>query len=293
MRDRADIPTDEAIRSILRHFDVQPSGLLGHGGEAWVFALDDQHVLRVLRDTQACRHINERQALVDELAQAGAPFALPKVVRCDSLNDRSFAVEHRLPGKAVGQQLHRLGRSDRNRLVEHHLDAANALGDLHLDERGWYGDLLAPTPVRRATWRRYLTEKAADGLRRAPGFENIEPDTLAADLPDADGGQFVHLDAFTGNMLSIDTTITAVIDIGATSIRGDRRLDPLSAAVYLCAPHITPAADEHDRRTAKAWLTNAGLIDHFEPARRWLAAFWAWATDDQELHHWCREVLLH
>lgn len=37
---------------------------------------------------------------------------------------------------------------------------------------------------------------------------------------------------------------------------------------------------------AHDWLANAGLMDSFEPTRRWLAAFWAWATDDRDLHHW-------
>ncbi len=290
---QGDVPADEVLRTVLRRFGIGPSDLLGHGGEARVYALDDERVLRILHGSQTCAHVLERQALVDELRRVEAPFALPEVLECGSIGSRTYAIERRLPGAAISDQLPRLDRRRRNDLVENHLEAAMALGDLRLEERPWFGDLLAATPVRADSWRSYLEAKAADGLERAPGFEAVDPAELARDLPATTDGSFVHLDAFAGNMLSVDTTVTAVIDIGASSVRGDRRLDPLSAAVYLCAPPITPAADENDRAVAREWLTNADLIDHYEPARRWLAAFWAWATDDRTLHHWCRSVLLH
>jgi len=93
-------------------------------------------------------------------------------------------------------------------------------------------------------------------------------------------------------MLAAGTAITAVIDIGQTSVVGDRRLDPLTAAVYLCSEGITPEAGAADRATAMAWLADAGLDRWFEPARRWIAAYWASAVDDRALHDWCRRVLL-
>lgn len=285
-------PADPGLQRVLRHLDVDPSSLLGHGGEARVYAIDDHRVLRVLHEPQTCDDVDRRRALVDELARATVPFALPQVLDCGSLGGRSYAIERRLPGRAVADELDRLDRRTRSRLIESHLDAANTIGDLHLDDRDWFGDLLGPAPVRVAGWRSYLCAKAEHSLERAPGFEAIDPGELAADLPEVTDGAFVHLDAFAGNMLSTGSTITAVIDIGTSGIRGDRRLDPLSAAVYLGANPITPSADEHDRRVARDWLRNADLIDHLEPARRWLAAFWAWATDDRALHQWCRSVLL-
>lgn len=303
MSDQTQGPDDPGLDNVLRHLGVPASALLGHGGEARVYAIDDERVVRVIHPGGSCDHIRERQTLVDELARAPMPFALPEVLDCGTVDGRSYAIERRLTGRSVTAELGRLDRRERDRLVEHHLDAARALGDLRLDDRGWYGDLLASTPVRADGWLDYLTAKAADGLERAPGFEAIDPARLAADLADLAAsdqtgptgdveGSFVHLDAFGGNMLAVGSTVTAVIDIGASSIRGDRRLDPLSAAVYLCAPPITPEADDGDRRVAERWLADAGLLDHLEPARRWLAAFWAWASDDRVLHRWCRSVLL-
>ncbi|MEZ5376855.1 MAG: hypothetical protein R2733_10125 [Acidimicrobiales bacterium] len=293
MGDALDFPADEGLRVVLRQFGVEPSELLGHGGEAWVYALDDLRVLRVLHDSGNGEHVLERQTLVDELRQhRHVLFKLPEVLECGSIGERTYAVERRLPGVAVSDALHRVDRPSRRSLIEAHLDTAALLGDLHLDARTWFGDLLGGSPVRATTWRGFLHDKAAWSLGRAPGFEHVDPAELAADLPDTTEGSFVHLDAFAGNMLAVGSVITSVIDIGASSIRGDRRLDPLSAVVYLCTPAITPNADEDDRRVAQGWLANAGLSEFYEPARRWIAAFWAWAVDDPTLHQWCRSVLL-
>lgn len=102
----------------------------------------------------------------------------------------------------------------------------------------------------------------------------------------------MHLDAFTGNMLAEGPEITAVLDIGYSSLAGDRRLDPLSAAAYLASRQITPEANAHDVEAAMSWLASAGLLDAYEPARRWLAAYWAFAApSDLAVSAWCAQVL--
>src|SRR5438445_7074186 len=43
-------PADEGLGHVLAAFGVGYDALLGHGGEAWAYALDDDRVIRVLRD---------------------------------------------------------------------------------------------------------------------------------------------------------------------------------------------------------------------------------------------------
>ena len=93
-------------------------------------------------------------------------------------------------------------------------------------------------------------------------------------------------------MLTDGARISAVLDIGPTSVAGDRRLDPIAAAAYLASPEITPAATAADVEVAMSWLRAAGLHELFEPARRWLAAFWSAAVDDPRVLAWCRTVLV-
>jgi aminoglycoside phosphotransferase (APT) family kinase protein len=281
------------IERLLTSLGIGPDALLGRGGEASVYALDRVRVIRVPHDRSNPSGIRHRQGLVEELASRGAPFELPTVLEVGELEGLTFAVERRLPGTTVLEQLERVDGPARARLIERHLAAAAALGDLHLEPRGWYGDLTAETPIRTRTWREYLEARAATNLQRSmPALRTVDPGALAADLPDPDRAAFVHLDAFAGNMLAVDGEISAVLDIGTTSVAGDRRLDPLATAVYLGSPEISGAVTPEDLEVARSWLRTAGLDGWFEPTRRWLAAYWSFAVDDRPLQEWCCSVLL-
>ena len=282
---------DHGPAEVLAHLGVPESALVGSGGEAWVYAIDDERVVRILRPTGEPNQ-DPRYALVNELRRTPRAFQLPEMLDHGSVGSRYYWIERRIEGRSVALELQSLDRQDRNRLITAHLDAAASLGDLRLDERGFFGDLVAPNPVRTQTWHGYLVEKVATSVAAAPGFDAVDAEELAAGMPECESGTFVHLDAYAANMLAAGSSITAVIDIGTTSVVGDRRLDALSATVYLCASPITPEADDADRAVARAWLDDAGLASWFEPARRWLAGYWAHAVDDQALHQWCRDVLL-
>jgi aminoglycoside phosphotransferase (APT) family kinase protein len=288
-----DFPDDSGLVSVLKGLGVAADALLGHGGEAWVYALDDARVLRVLHAGGRAEDVRRRQSLVDELARAGPAFALPEILEVGDIDGRIFAVERRLPGRSVMDELRSCDGDARGRLIEAHLDAAAALGDLHLAPRGGFGDLIIDDAITTSTWRAYLEERAATNLARSTReLRSIDPIALAAPLPETTVAAFVHLDAFAGNMLTDGARITAVLDIGPTSVAGDRRLDPLAAAVYLTSPEITPVATAADVDVAMSWLRTAGLQDWFDPARRWLAAFWSATLDDPRVLRWCHAVLL-
>ena len=243
-----DFPADPGFVSLLRRFGVTADDCLGHGGEARVYALGDDRVLRVLHRGGRADDVVRRHRLVSDLRRARPPFALPDVLEVGESGGRGvFAVERRLPGRSVLDELGSCVGPARRRLVESHLETAAALGDLHLGPRRDFGDLVLEDPITTPTWRAYLARRAATNLARSTSeFRSVDPDALVDGLPEAAGPAFVHLDAFAGNMLTDGTRITAVIDIGSTCVAGDRRFDPLSAAVYLAAPEITPVATAAD-----------------------------------------------
>jgi aminoglycoside phosphotransferase (APT) family kinase protein len=286
-------PTDPGVLSVLTAFGVADDQPLGWGGEAWVFALGGDQVLRVLHPGGRAEDIGTRQGLVDQLRRARPPFALPEVLEVGEIGGRVFALERRLPGRSVLDTLDSVRGNQRRHLVESYLETAALLGDLHLEPRYSFGDLLGDDPITTSTWRLYLAERAAANLARSTGdLRSIDSGALADDLPEPASPAFVHLDAFAGNMLTDGSRITAVIDFGYTSVAGDRRLDPISAVVYLAAPEITPTATTADIDVAMGWLRAADLHQWYDPARRWLAAFWSFAVDDANLLRWCRRVLL-
>jgi len=290
---RVNFPDDRGLLDVLARFGVRPDDVLGHGGEAWVYALDHARVLRVLHAGGTVDHVRRRSRLIDELTRSRVAFDLPEALDVGEINGRVFVVERRLAGRSVMAELRVADGSRRARLIEAHLEAAAALGDLHLDPRGYYGDLISDDPITVDTWRMYLRAKAAASLSGSVAdFASIDPSPLADALPDAIGPAYVHLDAFTGNMLTDGQRITAVLDFGPTSVCGDRRLDPIAAVVYLTAPEITPTATPADADLAHSWLRGAGLDHWFAAAQRWLAAFWTFAIDDPLVLRWCRRVLL-
>lgn len=284
---------DAGLVAVLHHFGIGTDAVLGHGGEAWVFALDDGRVLRVLHDGGRADDIERRQRLVDELARAQPTFALPEVLDVGEVDGRVFAIERRLEGRSIMDELAHCDGNARARLIEAHLDASAALGDLHLEPRNGFGDLIANDTITTSTWRAYLEARATANLAGA-GRElgSVDASAVCRELPEPAAADFVHLDAFAGNMLTNGTRITAVLDIGPTSVAGDRRFDPLSAAVYLASPDITPVATPADVEVAMSWLRAAGLYDWFVPAQRWLAAYWSFAVDDPRVLRFCRAVLL-
>lgn len=285
--------SDESLRAALASIGHRPGSLLGQGGEACVYALGQETVIRVLHRGGDAASLKQRRLLVDELNTPRGQYELPDILEIGEVAGRVFAIERRLPGSSLIHQLARLDGSDRDLLVENHLDASASLAKLPLERRGWFGDLLAEPPIRGATWREFLEQRAKASLDRSTGsLRGIDAGELAEALPEPSTPAFVHLDAFAGNMLAVGTNVTAILDIGGKSaVAGDGRMNPLATAVYISSPQITPGATRRDARVASAWLEARGLTDYFEPARRWLAAYWSHAVDDARLLDWCVSTL--
>lgn len=295
---------DESVEvdGLLRLLGVDPADLLGFGGEARVWALGTDRVVRVCHLGTAPEALRQRIALVAELtAGAAPPFALPDVLDVRELAGRLVTVERRLDGITVAEALAAATGPARRRLIEAHLEAAAALAGLPLRPRPWFGQLTGDAPVRSPTWPGFVEHRAAASMAASGlGDEQWAADLaarLAAELPDAGpvgtpDQCFVHLDAFAGNMMVAGGRVTAVLDFGPTCLAGgDRRFDPVACAVYLGSPSITPTATAADAALARSWLRERGLDELYDPQRRWLAAFWSFAVDDPKLHAWCRSVL--
>ena len=287
------IVADTELAPVLSTLGLTAAQWLGGGSEASVYALDTERVARIHRPGTSPERVAFRTALLTELSRSAerVPFALPTVQEERVVAGRIVTFERRLPGEPLSTVLETAGGAARTTLIEGYLDAVAHVGALEVP-RPWFGDLRESDAVRAATFRAYLTERASRSLALAgPAFATVSPQALAAALPEPDKKALVHFDAFAGNVLSDGETITAILDFGTTALIGDRRLDPLTAVIYL-AQEITPSATELDRATAQRWLKRHELLELFEPMQRWVAAYWAFASDDIELHAWCRRVLL-
>lgn len=281
-----------------------PDALLGIGGEACVFALDAERVARIHHANTAATSIDARTKLLERLEQSAHQinFAIPRVLETRLVEQRIVTIEPRLTGQTLLQALGRPfdeadrdGARRRAALMRAFLDAIATLGDLDVSGDGHriptYGDLCHADPIRTSTLLEYLERRARRNLSEAGGdFASIDAALLAAPFDQPIAPAFVHLDAYPGNVLVEGDAVTAVIDFGAVAIVGDRRFDPVAAAVYL-TPHITPTATDFDRAVAREWLRERGLDRLYAPLERWLAAYWSFARDELRLQRWCRSVL--
>ena len=283
---------DPGLALVLAAFGIESQALLGQGGESWVVALDDARIGRISRPGTSRAQAAGRTALLAELGRSAekVSFAIPVILDTVENGRTIMTIERRLPGRPLIELLAEPAGANRAGLICSYLEAAAQIGDLVV-QRTWYGDLLSTDAIRSDSYQDYLEQRAAQSLKAAgPVFGRVNPAQLAAALPQADGKALVHLDAFPGNMLAEGDAITAVLDFGASCIIGDRRLDPLTAAVYL-DPAITPTATPEDRAVAQEWLFAHGLYGHLTAVQRWIAAYWSFATDDADLHRWCRKIL--
>ncbi len=284
---------DAGLTRVLEAFGIGSDALLGQGGESRVFALDDARIVRVNHAGTSRAQVDSRSALLTELGRSAekVPFTIPIILDTVEVEGYSVTIERRMPGRPLIQVLAELAGEGRESLIRAYLEAAAQIGDLVLD-RPWYGDLLHRNAIRTDSFRAYLEKRASQSLKTAGReFETVNPAQLAGALPEPGEAALVHLDAFPGNMLVEDGIITAVIDFGASAIMGDRRLDPLTAAVYL-TPLITPTATNRDQLVAQEWLAACGLAGLYVAVQDWIASYWSFARDDINLYRWCRTILV-
>ena len=281
-------------RVVLSRFGIDRRDALGEGGEATVYALDADRVLRLPRADVPAAALDARRRLIDRI-RAAAPFALPEVLEHVDVDGRTVVIERRLPGRDALQVLDEQG-TDREALVRSHLDAAAAIAELPCPTHA-FGEIWGPNSIEDERFEAWAMTRLAASLEvGGDRFADVDATSTTRDLvaalpqPEPPAPVLVHLDAYLGNMLADGHRITAVLDFGPMAIGGPAHLDPLAAIAYL-APEITPTATDADRAVAREWAAERGLLDALAPTERWLAAYWTFAADDLELQRWCDRIL--
>ena len=88
-----ELETDDDLRLVLQELGVAPSALLGHGGEAQVYALDDLRIVRVCHPGADVESVLQRVNLVAELSASPSPFALPETININERHGRVVCIE--------------------------------------------------------------------------------------------------------------------------------------------------------------------------------------------------------
>lgn len=267
--------------------------LIGAGGEAQVYAMPGNRVARIMRPGARLADAQERAAFLGEIAASAGflAFRTPVVESVSLIGGRVAVIEERLPGEPVSELLGRLEGKARRRLVADYLDTATRIRQVQLT-RPYFGPLIGSRALRATRWSDFTRARLMQSARNCP--VDLRPAViLAAQTRWAEPQRpaLVHLDYFPPNVLGEGDGITAVLDFGVSSVFGDPRLEAWSAVAYLDA-ELSPQANDEDRQQAGEWLVESGLDQDYAMARRWLAASWSHASDDESLMTWCRRILL-
>lgn len=278
--------------AVLAELGFSGAPLLGSGGEACVYAVETSRVLRLMRPGASPADAEARARLLRDITSHAKHlhFRTPEVLEIHQIGDRIAVTESMLPGIPVSKLLDTISGTVRARLVENYLDAAASISSIALPFES-FGPVVSDATLRRDSWPNYAKARLLLSAKRcsqdlycavvAEAETPIEPSKPA----------LVHLDYFPANVLAVRDRITAVLDFGPSSVIGDARFELWSAVAYL-DPEISPAASEADRQRAQSWLNERGLAEGYIPARRWLAAYWSFASGDIALMAWCRRILL-
>lgn len=281
---------DSEDLAVLKALGLNDAQLIGQGGEARVYALNERQVLRLLRPGAAMTVELDRAALLSEIATGrdAVSFTTPDVERVIEVEGRVAVIERRLSGISLAQALGIAQGEERRQLLLGYLDAASQIGNIAI-KRDFFGDLASAQTVRRPSYRQYLSARLERSRSHPGALQHLPIETLEG-IPDCASGTLVHFDLFPGNVLVDAGQVTAVIDFGGTSMIADRRLDCWAAIAYL-DPELSPEATAADRALAMDWLDDRGLGASFPAVKRWIASYWCFAHDDPKVSAWCVRIL--
>jgi aminoglycoside phosphotransferase (APT) family kinase protein len=290
--------TDERVPERFRDDVV---ARIGHGGEATVYELTGERVLRLYHRGHVHQDLGAIARFYDEIRRDGLGFALPQVLDHGEVDGVGYSVDRKLPGRVMIDVLPELTGAPRRRMLDSYMRCVEQIRELPLPAHfgGDFGEFFEDHALRADSWPAYLhasidRQMAHMGTELRKDIAELDEALVALHaridaLPVVDRPSLVHGDYFPGNVLVDDELqVSAVLDFGPLTVAGDPMLDVASAAVFL---EVQRKFDPGD-----SVYVMGPLIDRYGPGFGGVVATYrAWygvrlghsKFDDERLYAWC------
>lgn len=305
-RDRAALPADQrAEHQVLDQFGITSAALLGHGGEANAYGLDEDRVLRIYHagHESTTQTIAQLQGLYR--LWSGGPFEIPMILQNGERAGRIYTVTSRLHGQSLDRWLPTAGVEDRRAALLGYLAAAQSISALPAPMPGFARLVGGGAPQSFGS----LTELLNAQLQ--PQIE-ISRARLEADLPNvpqvwdqlfsALSARSVRPTVVHGDYCPPNTYVqvvdgrpllTGVGDFSPHTLLADPAMDVAGAVMFLELERYDEAADDArwlEERAVERWGTD--LAHWIAVYRRFYGFYFSSAyVFDEDLYVWCRSQL--
>ena len=233
--------TDHAEEKVLTAHDLTAGDLLATGTEAKVYALNDEHVLKIYADPGQRTALETLADFYDRLDPDSVPYALPRIHHIEDHGSLLAVTERRLPGTPMSTACDLTSPE----IERTYLQAVRDLAALRLRVPLSRRMLLTTQPetddAAESDWNAFLRHLLN---RRAP---EVLPH-LALDVPDihhriaavldrlmppyTGTTGIIHGDLYPDNLLVAGSRVSAVIDFGTFTMIGDPLYDMAGACAY-------------------------------------------------------------
>jgi putative membrane protein len=306
-RERSQLAPDQrSEQAILDHFAVDRAALLGRGGEANVYALDDARVLRIYHSShEGPAHVIAQLQGLYRL-WAGAPFQIPTVLENGERAGRIYTVTSRLAGESLDRWLPQADPERRRTALLSYLDAAQLIATLPAPVSGFARLVGTDAPQQFGSLAELLNAQLQPQIA-------VSQARLDADVPQVGEiwrqlfaalaerscrpavvhGDYCPANTYLSTDLDDQPRITGVGDFSPHTLVADPLMDLAGAVMFLELERYEGAGED------ARWLEDQAVQRWGSEVAHWIAVyrrfygfyFSSAYVFDEPLYAWCRSQL--
>jgi hypothetical protein len=283
---------------LLRAFDLTVADKLGAGGEAEVYAVDRERVLRLHKPQIDRSFIQRRKTFYDCLAGLSPSIMLPTILEHGERDIVSYDLERRIPGVDLAIALSRMEGAVRRRALLTYTNTAAIIRTIKYEQND-FGEVLAANPIRRDSWADFIMARAQERL--AAGYSRLKgkldrPEralkflNMMLPIGRSITPQLVHGDYHLANVIVDETgNVTGLTDFGRLTVVGDPDMDLAGAVLNLTG---VPGVTADDKRGVFERAQALGLSETaLSIYKLYYAIYFLERGGDGGLFYWCLEII--